>query len=146
MYQLKYRDDWTQVVILAKELADGIYPKFDNVGFLIPMPASKVRTKQPVTELTKALGKLVGKPVYENLLIKNPNGTQLKDMATKEEKIEILRDGFSVSDEISNMGTWNALLVDDLFDTGATLEAACAVLRDYPKIKNLYVATLTYKR
>lgn len=113
MYQLKYQGDWTQVDILAKELAVNIYPKFDKVGFLIPMPASKVRAKQPVTELTKALGKLVGKPVYENMLIKKPKGTQLKDMATKEEKIEILRDSFSVSDEISNTGTWNALLVDD---------------------------------
>lgn len=146
MYQLKYQGDWTQVDILAKELAVNIYPKFDKVEFLIPMPASKVRAKQPVTELSKALGKLVGKPVYENMLLKKPKGTQLKGMATKEEKIEILRDSFSVSDEISNTGTWNALLVDDLFDTGASLEAACSVLRAYPKIKNLYVATLTYKR
>lgn len=146
MYQLKYQGDWSQVNILANELAVGIYPKFDNVGFIIPMPASKVRAKQPVTELTKALGALVGKPVFENLLVKKAGGAQLKDMATKDEKTAILRSSFSVTDVITSTGRWNALLVDDLFDTGASLEAACTVLRNYPKIDKLYVATLTYKR
>lgn len=146
MYQLKYQNDWTQVDVLAKELAASIYPKFGNVDFLIPMPASKMRAKQPVTEVARALGHLVGKPVFENLLVKKTTGAQLKDMTTKEEKVNALKDCFDVCDEITNTGVWNALLVDDLFDTGASLEAACAALRHYPKIKNLYVATLTYKR
>lgn len=145
LFKLKYRSDWAQLAPLAQELAASIYPKFDRVGFLIPMPATNVRTRQPVTELTRALGQLVNTPVIEDLLIKKSNGTQLKDLATKEEKMEALKNSFSVQDQIEGMGPWNALLVDDLFDTGASLEAACAVLRSYSKIRKLYVATLTWK-
>lgn len=37
-YQLKYRQDWTQVEPLARALASHIYPKFDWVDLIIPMP------------------------------------------------------------------------------------------------------------
>jgi len=145
LFKLKYRGDWAQVAPLANELAVSIYPRFDEVGLLIPMPASNVRPKQPVTAVAKALGQLVKKPLFENLLTKTLNGTQLKDLTTKEEKREALKGSFSVRDEIDGTGPWNALLVDDLFDSGASLEAACAVLRDYPKIKKIYAAVLTWK-
>ncbi|SRR6266851_3374657 len=145
LFKLKYRDDWSQIDPLANQLASSIYPKFDNVGFLIPMPASNVRARQPVTVLTEALGKLVNKPVFEYLLIKKPGGQQLKDLSIKEEKAVALKDSFSVHDSIEGSGPWNALVIDDLFDTGASLEAACAVLRAYPKIRKIYVSALTWK-
>lgn len=144
LFQLKYRDDWAQIEPLAEELAASIYPKFENVGVLIPMSASNVRPRQPVTELTKSLGKIVEKPVFDNLLIKKPNGPQLKNITNKDEKLAVMKDCFTVSDVIEDAGPWNALLVDDLFDTGASLETACAVLRGYPKIAKIYVAALTW--
>jgi predicted amidophosphoribosyltransferase len=109
------------------------------------MPASNVRPRQPVTVLTEALGKIVERPVFDSLLIKKPGGQQLKDIVIHAEKVEALKDSFSVNDTIEGAGPWNALLVDDLFDTGASLEAACAVLRAYSKIEKLYVAVLTWK-
>ncbi len=147
LFKLKYRGDWAQVDPLAEanELASSIYPKFANVGFLIPMPASNVRVKQPVTVLTQKLGQIVDKPVFDELLIRKPGGRQLKDIVIKAEKLEALKDSFSVNDAIEGTGRWNALLVDDLLDAGASLEAACAALRVYPKINKIYVATLTWK-
>lgn len=47
--------------------------------------------------------------------------------------------------QITNEGRWNALLVDDLHDSGATLDEACRVLRTYEKIGSIYVATMTWK-
>lgn len=145
LFQLKYRNDWARIEPLAAELADSIYPKFENVGVLIPMSASNVRPRQPVTELTKSLGKIVKKPVFDNLLIKKSNSPQLKNITNKDDKLAALKDCFSVRDAIEDAGPWNALLVDDLFDTGASLETACAVLRGYPKIAKIYVAVLTWK-
>jgi predicted amidophosphoribosyltransferase len=49
-YQLKYHNDWTQTTPLAQAIATHIFPKLANVGFIVPMPASKMRDKQPVTE------------------------------------------------------------------------------------------------
>ncbi|WP_456024069.1 hypothetical protein [Pseudomonas protegens] len=47
--------------------------------------------------------------------------------------------------EITTDGCWNVLVVDDLFDSGASMDAACAVLRKYLKVGKIYVAALTWK-
>ena len=65
------------------------------------MPASNLRARQPVTELTEALGKIVKLPVFENLLSKKRNGKQLKNLTSKAEKVAALQDNFSINDQIS---------------------------------------------
>lgn len=142
-YQLKYRGDWHQVEPLAQALATHIFPKCGTVGFIVPMPASKARQRQPVTEIALALGRLVKTPVFESLA-KAPGGPALKDLQTKEAKLEALTHRITVVDRI-NDGQWNVLLVDDLYDSGASMEAACNALRGYHKVNKIYVAALTWK-
>ncbi|MBI5920893.1 MAG: ComF family protein [Betaproteobacteria bacterium] len=144
-YQLKYRQDWSQVEPLAQALAEYVFPKLKSVGFIVPMPATTVRQRQPVTEVAKAIGVIMKIPVFLDLLRKAKNGKSLKDMNSKDEKMEAIGDSFSVNDEIETDGQWNAVIVDDLFHTGASMEAACKVLRAYPKIKKIYVAALTWR-
>jgi predicted amidophosphoribosyltransferase len=144
-YQLKYRSDWAQVKPLAQAIAEHICPKLANVGFIVPMPASNPRHRQPVTEVANELGALVKVPVFDSLLVKAANGKSLKDLHTKDEKIEAIGDSFSVNDGIQGNGPWNVLVVDDLFHTGASMEAACKVLRAYPKVRKVYVAALTWR-
>lgn len=145
IFQLKYRNDWAQAKPLAKAIADHIYPKFAKVGFIVPMPASVQRTRQPVTEVANELGALVTVPVFSNILLKAAIGISLKNLNTKEEKVKAIGNSFSVNDEIANNGKWNVLVVDDLFHTGASMETACNVLRTYSKVRNIYVAALTWR-
>jgi len=144
-FQLKYRNDWTQAQPLATAIAQNICPKLSQVGFIVPMPASSQRVRQPVTEVANALGIIMKVPVFSNVLMKAKNGKSLKDLNTKDEKIEAIGDSFSVNDEISNDGQWNVLIVDDLFHTGASMETACNVLRTYRKVGKIYVAALTWR-
>jgi predicted amidophosphoribosyltransferase len=144
-FLLKYRSRWDQAPILAQALAEHIYPKLEGVGFIVPMPASKSRARQPVSEVARALGQMKKTPVFENLLLKAATGKLLKDLTTKEEKVAVLSGTFSVHDEISTAGKWNVLLIDDLFDTGASMEEACKALRSYTKVRSIYVAALTWK-
>lgn len=144
-FQLKYRSNWAQAKPLAQAIADHIYPKLHEVGFIVPMPASTQRAHQPVTEVAKELAALVGVPVFDNVLLKASNGKSLKDLNTKDEKIKAIGDSFSVNDAITNDGRWNVLVVDDLFHTGASMETACKVLRAYPKVLKIYVAALTWR-
>lgn len=144
-YQLKYKHDWDQVQRLAQAIVDHIFPKLANVGFILPMPASTVRPRQPVTEVAVALGAIIDKPVFTDTLRKRSDSKSLKDLHTKEEKIEAIGDGITVNNEITNEGVWNVLVVDDLYHTGASMEAACKVLRAYPKVKKIYVAALTWR-
>jgi predicted amidophosphoribosyltransferase len=144
-FRLKYRNDSAQATPLAQAIADNIYPKFSQVGFIVPMPASTQRVRQPVTEVADELGVLVGVPVFGNVLIKARNGKSLKDLSTKDEKIEAIGSSFSVNDEISSEGQRNVLVVDDLFHTRASMETACKVLRTYPKVGRIYIAALTWR-
>lgn len=82
------------------------------------MPASSQRGRQPVTEVANELGALLKIPVFSNMPVKAKNGKFLKDLNTKDEKIDAIGNSFSVNDEISNDGRWNVLVVDDLFHTG----------------------------
>lgn len=144
-FLLKYRSDWSQAKPLAQAFADHVCPKLNDIGFIVPMPASSKRERQPVTEVARELGVLLRKPMFDGLLCKATNGKSLKDLTTKAEKVEAIGDSFSVNDQIEANGTWNVILVDDLYDTGASMEAACKVLREYPKVDKIYVAALTWK-
>lgn len=144
-FQLKYRHDWPQAKPLARAVAENICPRFAQIGFIVPMPASSPRTRQPVTEVANELGKIVGVPVFRNLLMRAQNGTSLKDLSEKEEKLQAIGNSFSINDAISNAGRWNALVIDDLFHTGASMETACKLLRTYPKVGRIYVAALTWR-
>ena len=74
-----------------------------------------------------------------------PGSTPLKNLHTRAEKDAALAGRISVNECIENEGCWNALLLDDLFDTGATMDAVCQALRGYQKINRIYAATITWK-
>ncbi|MER9641573.1 ComF family protein [Mesorhizobium sp. M0239] len=148
LFKLKYRSDWAQVGPIAAQVQTSLLPLFQNVGLIIPMPASTVRARQPVNEIANELGKLTNIPVFNSVVVKaeTPEGSpQLKNMNTREEKDAALQGRFSINPSITNEGRWNALLLDDLFDTGATMDAVCQVLRTYPKIGQIYAAAVTWK-
>lgn len=144
LYQLKYRNDWTQVGPLAAELAAHIWPLFDRIDLIVPMPASTPRNRQPVSELAWALANIVGAKVSDTLLSKAPT-TQLKNLTSKDEKAAVLAGQFSIMDAIPGAARHNILLLDDLFHTGASMEAACAALRTYPKVGRIYAAAVTWR-
>jgi predicted amidophosphoribosyltransferase len=148
LYQLKYKNDWSQVEPLAAQIKASLLPMFGEVGLIVPMPASTTRARQPVDELAKELSKITNKPVFDNLIVKAPaaqGSPQLKNLSTRQEKDEALNGRFSINPAITNGGCWNVLLLDDLFDTGATMDAVTKTLKTYKKIGNVYAASVTWK-
>jgi predicted amidophosphoribosyltransferase len=148
LYQLKYRGDWDQVKPLAAQVKTSLLPLFGKIGLIIPMPASTVRARQPVNEIATELGRLTDTPVFDNIIVKAPapqGSPQLKNLHGREEKDAALQGRFSINPAITNEGCWNALLLDDLFDTGATMDAVSKTLRTYKKINQVYAASLTWK-
>lgn len=142
VFQMKYRSDLTQVDPIASQIVESLVPYFKNISFIVPIPPSKQRKIQPVIELAKRVAAQSGIPCSENLLVKTGRTPQMKDIALKDEKLKALGSVFKVQDVLPK-GSHNILLVDDLYDSGSSLEAACVVLRQYPKIRKIFVATAT---
>lgn len=148
LFQLKYRSDWSKVDPLAQQIKETLLPLFGTIGMIIPMPASTVRAKQPVNELANSLGKLTDVPVFDSMIVKSPapvGSIPLKNINGRADRDAALAGRFSINDVITNEGRWNALLLDDLFDTGATMNSVCQTLRTYRKINYIYAAAITWK-
>lgn len=141
-YQLKYKSDFSQLQPLANAIATEIVPKLGFISFVAPIPPSKTRFRQPVIELAREVGKIICKPCLENVLVKHSATSQMKDTSRDERKSALLS-SFSYSDTLANDYKYNILLIDDLYSSGATFEAAFTILKQYSKIERIYVAAIS---
>lgn len=148
VFQLKYRSDFDQVKPLARAVVRSIVPHFPKIGLVMPAPASTARTRQPVHEVAEAVADRMDVPLFDTLIAKSAvagNTSSLKNMSTRQEKDEALNGRYLLNKAITNQGSWNALVIDDLYHTGATMDAVCRLLSQYDKISGVYVAALTWR-
>lgn len=143
IFQLKYRSDLNQIDTLARAMTDAIKINFPTVRFIVPMPPSKERAIQPLMLLAEKVAKLLSIPNFDNILLKNGTTPQMKDIATREEKIQALIGCFHINKAITNEGKWDALILDDLYSSGASLSAATMAVSTYDKVNRIYVAAFS---
>jgi predicted amidophosphoribosyltransferase len=144
LYQLKYKHDYSQVPVIANELSAAASSAFGFISFVSPIPPSQHRARQPVVEIARQVAANLEIPCIENMLLKKAHTEQMKNIGSREDKVKALCDKLYFDDVLAD-GPYDALIIDDLYDTGATVEAATTVLRGYPKIRNIYIATITRK-
>lgn len=145
LFQLKYRANFTRVPEIANAILENIMPILPRIDIIIPMPPSKYRTRQPVIEIANMLSTITQIPIVADLLIKNTATPAMKDIPSREEKIAALTNAFSINDQLVDRA-YSVLIIDDLYDTGSSLEAATQALRGCRKIHQVHVATVTRKR
>ena len=148
VFRLKYRSDFDQVKPLARAVVRSIVPYFPKIGLVMPAPASTTRKRQPVHEVAEAVAGRMDVPLFDTLIAKSAvagNTSSLKNMNTRQEKDEALKGRYLLNKAITNQGTWNILVIDDLYHTGATMDAVCRLLAQYDKISGVYVAALTWR-
>ncbi len=143
IFKLKYRSDLTQIDNLAETMAEAITASIPSFSFIVPMPPSKTRSVQPLTILAKKVADLLDIPVFENILVKKGITPQMKDIDTREEKIEALLGCFQINDTITTEGKWDALIIDDLYSSGASLSSATQTLKTYDKVNNIYAVAFS---
>ena len=148
VFQLKYRNDFDQVKLLAEAVVRNIVPQFPKIGLVMPAPASTTRQRQPVHEVAAAVAERMEVPLFDSLIVKSAvaaNTGSLKNMNTRKEKDEALKGRYLLNKAITNKGSWNVLVIDDLYHTGATMDAVCSLLAQYDKVSGVYVAALTWR-
>jgi competence protein ComFC len=143
LYKLKYGKD--QIVL--EEIADAAVrfihawkPKFD---ILVPVPPSNQRNVQPVKLLANAIGRKIGVPVIEcvSRILDVP---QLKDVTDLDERVKLLEGAHNI-EAVATQGK-SVLLFDDLYRSGATINAITRELYDTGKAENVFVLTITRTR
>lgn len=142
IYQLKYRRDQSVVpkIIELLSMIKGI----ENFDAIIPVPSSKARAVQPVDSIASALGKQRGVSVLTGYLIKEGNA-ELKGIHDPDQRVKALENTIKISGKEDISGQ-RVLLLDDLYRSGATLNACCNVLKQQAKIADVSVLTMTKTR
>jgi predicted amidophosphoribosyltransferase len=143
VFQLKYRNDTSKIDPLAETMVQNLKSAFQSAPLVIPMPPSKSRGTQPAVELARKVAEKMELPFFENILMKKGTTPQMKDIGSKEERINALMGCFYINDGIQNNGCWDVLVIDDLYSSGASLSAAAQVLRTYQKVRKIFVAAFT---
>lgn len=143
LYRLKYRGDRRaaqEIIDTAAAFLKRHRSKFD---ILVPVPPSGARAVQPVTIVAQGVGKALGLPVVECISLTRP-ATPLKGVMDRAKRAELLENLHSV--DASQTTGKNILLFDDLFRSGATMNAIADLLMREGKAVSVRVLTLTRSR
>jgi ATP-dependent DNA helicase RecQ len=140
VYRLKYEADSSALPTLVEHTRKlfTAYPEMRQFDLIIPVPSSTPREFSPVYEFCKAVSQAINKPM-QTCVIKTRQTQPQKEMHTLPQKRDNVAGAFAVKDDITGK---RVLLVDDLFDSGATLEEITRLLRNQGA-ENINVLTLT---
>jgi predicted amidophosphoribosyltransferase len=145
LFQLKYRHQKARAELLARAINKHILPRLPTIQAIAMMPASGARAIQPVVEIASSLSGISKIPVLAAVLQRASGGKPLKDLSTREEKLEALDGRLSLNRQCTIGARTNILLLDDIIHTGASLSVAVEALRRSPHIIGVYVATATWR-
>lgn len=142
IYQLKYQEQKkiiNDIMVLVKPVLDN-WQIGAKVDIIIPIPPSDIsRTFQPVFLIAEAISDYLNIRMSTQVLKKSKH-EQLKNAGINE-KSDLIKG--SITKDKNFKKKVNILLVDDLFDSGATLNEAVDVLKSDINVANVYVLTMT---
>lgn len=144
MHNLKYKNQQEIGAFLGDIFSKNVLdlPIFNNIDVIIPMPLHKKRLHErgynQVTTFCEALEKNLAIPIIDDVLVKSIN-LKSQIQKSKENRLETNKNVFSIEKAHKIEGK-HILLIDDIFTTGATIEA-CA--KEILKIKNTRISIVT---
>jgi ATP-dependent DNA helicase RecQ len=140
VYRLKYESDASVLPKLIEQTRNlfAAHAEMRQFEIIVPVPSSTPREFSPVHEFCKALSAALNKPVQPYVFKTRPTKPQ-KEMQTLPQKRDNVAGAFAVKNDITGK---SILLVDDLFDSGATLEEITKVLLK-SKAARVNILTLT---
>ena len=141
LYRLKYRSDLTAVEAIVNAAA-GFFDDWNpSSDVIVPVPPSNRRGLHPVIVLAEALGERLGLPLAD-CVERTRNIPQLKNVQNRKERLRLLADLHAI--ETGVLKGKKVLLFDDLYRSGATMNAVAEVL--YKQGKAADVVTLAVTR
>ena len=144
MHNLKYKNQQEIGTFLGDIFSKNVLDLavFNAIDVIIPVPLHKKRLHErgynQVTTFCDALEKNLAIPIIDSVLVKSIN-LKSQIQKSKENRLKTNKNVFSIENADKIEGK-HILLVDDIFTTGATIEA-CA--KEILKIKNTRISIVT---
>ena len=143
LYRLKYRGDLSAVPEIVEAAMVFLSRSRSRFDLIVPVPPSGHRQVQPVVVLARAIGEALKLPIGECVTTTRPP-TQLKGVIDRNRRIELLNGLYAV--ERARTRRKNILLFDDLYRSGATLNAITNLLMTEGQAETVRVLTITKTR
>lgn len=148
LYQLKYKSDASTVVVIA-DAAMSFVEQWQRGGglvvdVLVPVPPSRQRQVQPVLLVAEALAQRLGVACAANAVTRVRDVPELKNVRDLNERDQLLAGAHHV--DKSQIEGRRVLLFDDLYRSGATMNAISSALYDSGAAADVFALTLTKSR
>ena len=145
VYQLKYKfrpETKHDIIKLINPFLEN-WDDMREIDIVIPAPPSnKNRRFQPVYLIAESIAECL-KVFYTNELLEKINVNQAKNLSS-EDKADLLSG--SIKKCKSFKKKVNILIIDDLYDTGTTLNEVCTVLKKDKYVNKVFVLVMTKTR
>lgn len=143
IYRLKYKNRREYGTIYARELVKqyGGWIRRKKIQAIIPIPLHKSRKRErgynQAEVIAREMGREMGLPVYNRLLIRSVNTRAQKELNDRERKNN-LKKAFKISK--NDVQLKKVLLVDDIYTTGSTIDAVAQTLREAGVVEIYFVS------
>jgi len=144
LYRLKYQSDRSAVAELVEVAASFVESWKPGADVIVPVPPSRARAMQPVIILGGALGKRLGLSFAPEWVEKARENPEIKNIYDYDERIRLLAGAYGV-DRTRAQGR-KILLFDDLYRSGATMNAVTAALYDQGAASEVFALAITRTR
>ena len=142
LYGFKYQQKTDNLAIISDTVVSFLeqHPEMSDIESIIPVPPTPEnnRVYQPTYEIAKAVAERLKIYFCDDVLIKT-SGTQLKG-TTAEQKAQM---GNFIEKTRKAKRRHNVLLIDDLYQTGTTLNYCTERLKEDQLIDKVYVLAIT---
>ena len=143
LYQLKYKSDMDAVQEIVKAVEKFMKTWNPTVDILVPIPPATHRAVQPVLVLAKAIGERLRIPLAD-CVTRTRDIPQLKNVSDLDERLKLL-DGLHTVNKSATRGK-SVLLFDDLYRSGATMNAITTELYEAAKATDVFALAITRTR
>ena len=143
LYKLKYRSDQTAVALIARAASDFVKNWNRGIDLIVPVPPSKNRVVQPLFQIADEVGRALNLPVDKTSVRKTKATPELKNV-DHAKRLELLGGAHSIEGDA--LRGRRVLLLDDLYQSGATLNAIARLLKEAGGVSAVFALALTRAR
>ncbi|HEX6899444.1 MAG TPA: phosphoribosyltransferase family protein [Thermoanaerobaculia bacterium] len=144
LYRLKYRSDHSAAAPIAQVARDFIISSWHpEIDVIVPAPPSRSRAVQPLFQIADELGRLLKLPVDKTSVQKTKGTPELKNV-DHAQRIELLKGAHVIKG--SGLRGRRVLLLDDLYQSGATLNVIARLLKESGGASAVFALALTRTR